>query len=225
MTRIALVEDDLYMREELWDILAKAGYEPLAITDFHDVAAQLIDLAPAATVLDINLPEESGFEICKKLKSKGVGPILVLTSRDALADELHALNLGADDYLCKPCHTDRLLARLHNLIQRFEGQQNLLDGDGFHLDPNTFTLYAQGHSLLLTANEGRLLLALMELSPKVVPQSALCEALWGTDEFVDENALQVNLTRLRKALRELDLDSRIETVRKEGYRLKERPVS
>lgn len=223
MARIVIIEDDPYMREELVDILAKAGLTPWAVTDFHDVSTQIAAQTPDAIVLDLNLPEESGFEICRKLKRKGLGPILVLTSRDALADELHALDLGADDYLCKPCHKDRLLARLQNLIQRFEGQQSLLDGGGFQLDPNTFTLYTQGHSVLLTANEGRLLLALMEHSPHVVPQPTLCEALWGTDEFVDENALQVNLTRLRKALRALDLDSRIETVRGEGYRLKEQP--
>jgi DNA-binding response OmpR family regulator len=221
MARIVIVEDDLYMREELADILAKAGYDAVALTDFHDVAAQCAALEPDAIVLDINLPEESGFELCRKFKRLGVGPVLVLTSRDALADELHALDLGADDYLCKPCHKERLLARLQNLLKRFAGQQNLLDGGGFLLDPNTFTLYAGNRSLLLSANEGRLLLALMQQRPEIVAKSQLCDALWGTDEFVDENALQVNFTRLRKALQPLALDTRIETVRGEGYRLRE----
>jgi DNA-binding response OmpR family regulator len=221
VARIAIVEDDPYMREELTSILAKAGYEVLPLTDFHDVTAQLVALKPAVTVLDINLPKESGFEICKRLAGKGVGAVLVLTSRDTLQDELHALDLGADDYLCKPCHADRLLARVQNLLKRFEGQQNLLDGGGFLLDPQTFTLYAGSRSLLLSANEGRLLLALLEGSPQLVSKLQLCDVLWGTSEFVDENALQVNLTRLRKTLRELDLDTRIETVRGEGYRLRE----
>jgi DNA-binding response OmpR family regulator len=211
------------MREELADILSKAGYEALALTDFHDVTAQCAALAPDALILDINLPEESGFELCKKLKRRGIGPILVLTSRDALHDELHALDLGADDYLCKPCHADRLLARLQNLLKRFESQQNLLDGGGFLLDPHTFTLYAGGDSLVLSSNEGRLLLTLLQHSPALVTKSQLCDVLWGTDEFVDENALQVNFTRLRKTLQPLALDTRIETIRGEGYRLMELP--
>jgi DNA-binding response OmpR family regulator len=209
------------MREELADVLSKAGFEVHVLTSFHDVTSQCVALAPSAIVLDINLPVESGFELCKKLKRQGVGPVLVLTSRDALQDELHALDLGADDYLCKPCHAERLVARVQNLLKRFEGTQHLLDGGGFQLDPNTFTLFAGGDSLLLSANEGRLLLALLEQSPRLVSKSQLCDALWGTSEFVDENALQVNLTRLRKALRALDLDTRVETVRGEGYRLTE----
>jgi DNA-binding response OmpR family regulator len=209
------------MREELADILGKTGYEAVALADFHDVAAQLVTLRPQAVVLDINLPEESGFELCKQLKGKGVGPVLVLTSRDCLQDELHALDLGADDYLCKPCHADRLIARLQNLLKRFEGQANLLNGGGFLLDSQTFTLYVGSNSLALSTNEGRLLLALVHQSPQLVSKSQLCDALWGTDEFIDENALQVNLTRLRKTLQRVGLDARIETVRGEGYRLRE----
>jgi DNA-binding winged helix-turn-helix (wHTH) protein len=100
----------------------------------------------------------------------------------------------------------------------------LLDGGGFHLDPRTFTLYAHGRSTLLSANEGTLLLTLLRHSPEVVSKAVLCEALWGTSEFIDHNALQVNLTRLRKALAPLGLDSRVQTLRGQGYRLAASPV-
>ncbi len=225
MTRIVIVEDDPFMREELTDLLSKSGYEALSISDFYDETPQIAALTPDLVLLDLNLPNQSGFEICKALKSKGIGPVLVLTSRDKLQDELHALGLGADDYLTKPCHMDRLLARIENLLRRFEGQQGLLDGGGFLLDPNTFTLYVGNRSLLLSANEGRLLLTLLHHSPDMVIKSELCEALWGTSEFVDENALQVNLTRLRKTLRQLSLDDRIETIRGQGYRLRKQVIS
>lgn len=225
MARIVIIEDDPFMREELMDLLNKAGYEALSITDFHDVAVQIVTLASDLILLDLNLPEQSGFEICRTLKAKGIGPVLVLTSRDKLQDELHALDLGADDYLNKPCHKERLLARIQNLLRRFEGQQGLLDGGGFLLDPNTFTLYVGNRSLLLSANEGRLLLTLLQHSPNLVSKSKLSEVLWGTDEFVDENALQVNFTRLRKTLHRLNLDDRIETIRGQGYRLREQVSS
>lgn len=201
-------------------MLQKAGYEVMAIDDFHDIVPQIVALAPDLVLLDINLPEQSGFEICKSLKSKGIGPILILTSRDKLQDELHGLHLGADDYLTKPCNRDRLLARIQNLLRRFEGQPGLIDGGNFLLDPNTFTLYKGLQSLLLSANEGRILLALVQNRPDVVSKSALSELLWGTDQYIDENALQVNLTRLRKTLRQLNLENQVETVRGQGYRLK-----
>ncbi|MDF1508993.1 response regulator transcription factor [Robertmurraya sp. DFI.2.37] len=220
MAKIIIVEDDVWMREELMDILRKAGYEVSAITNFHDIAHQIATLAPDLVLLDINLPEQSGFVICKSLKSKGLGPILILTSRDKLQDELHGLHLGADDYLTKPCNRDRLLARIQNLLRRFEGQPGLIDGGSFSLDPNTFTLYKGTHSLVLSPNEGKILLALVQNRPDLVSKKALSELLWGTDQFIDENALQVNLTRLRKTLRQLNLEEQIETVRGQGYRLR-----
>ncbi|GIN63363.1 DNA-binding response regulator [Robertmurraya siralis] len=220
MSKITIIEDDVWMREELMDILRKAGYEVSAVTSFHDIAHQIATLAPDLVLLDINLPEQSGFEICKSLKSKGLGPILILTSRDKLQDELHGLHLGADDYLTKPCNRDRLLARIQNLLRRFEGQPGLIDGGSFSLDPNTFTLYKGTHSLVLSPNEGKILLALVQNRPDLVSKKALSELLWGTEQFIDENALQVNLTRLRKTLRQLNLEEQIETVRGQGYRLR-----
>ncbi|MGN7938698.1 response regulator transcription factor [Virgibacillus sp. 6R] len=220
MARIIIVEDDSLLREELMDMLQKAGYEVLAIDDFHEIIPKIVALAPGLVLLDINLPEQSGFEICKSLKSKGIGPILILTSRDKLQDELHGLHLGADDYLTKPCNRDRLLARIQNLLRRFAGQPGLIDGGNFLLDPNTFTLYKGTESLLLSSNEGRILLALVQNRPDVVSKSTLSELLWGTDQYIDENALQVNLTRLRKTLRQLNLENQVETVRGQGYRLK-----
>lgn len=221
MARIMIVEDDVLLREELTDILQKASYEVSVITEFSDVVTQIVTLAPDLVLLDINLPEQSGFEICKSLKAKGIGPILILTSRDKLQDELHGLDLGADDYLTKPCNRDRLLARIQNLLRRFQGQRGFVEGGGFLLDPNTFTLYKDAQSLLLSANEGKILLTLVQHSPEIVSKSTLSEVLWGTDQYIDENALQVNLTRLRKTLRPLDLAHQIETIRGQGYRLRE----
>lgn len=220
VAKVTIVEDDEWMREELFDILQKAGYEVVAITDFHNVVAQIVTLVPDLILLDINLPEQSGFEICKGLNSKGIGPILMLTSRDKLQDELHGLSLGADDYLIKPCNRDRLLARIENLLRRFSRQPGLIDGGSFSLDPNTYTLYKGSESLLLSANEGKILLALVRNRPKTVSKSTLSKLLWGTDQYIDENALQVNLTRLRKTLRQLNLENQIETIRGQGYRLR-----
>lgn len=223
MARIIVVEDDIYMREELIDLLNKAGYEALAISNFENTVSKLLELAPDLILLDINLPYKSGFEICKSLKAKGMSNILMLTARDKLQDELHALGLGADDYLTKPCNMERLLARIKNLLRRTSKYepQGLLNGGNFRIDPNTFTIYIDKTSYILPPNEGKILLTLLINSPKVVTKAELCHAIWNTNEFIDENALQVNFTRLRKTLRNFGIDHRIETVRGQGYRLRE----
>ena len=223
MARIMVVEDDVYMREELTDLLRKSGYETASLFDFENAIPEITEYSPDLVLLDINLPFHSGFEICKELKAKQLGTVLVLTARDKLQDELHALGLGADDYLTKPCNMERLLARIKNLLRRKEEQirQGLLDGNGFLLDPNTFTIYVGKSSSLMPPNEGKILLELLKKSPNLVTKHELCNVLWGTEECIDENALQVTFTRLRKTLREFGLEERIETVRGQGYRLKE----
>ena len=101
MARIMVVEDDVYMREELTDLLRKSGYETASLFDFENAIPKITEYSPDLVLLDINLPFHSGFEICKELKAKQLGTVLVLTARDKLQDELHALGLGADDYLTK----------------------------------------------------------------------------------------------------------------------------
>lgn len=222
MKRIAVVEDELYMREELCSLLRKAGYEALEITVFEDAAEQMTALAPDLVLLDINLPEISGFQICRDLKQKTAIPVLVLTSRDQMQDELQALRLGADEYLTKPCRGERLLARITNLLKPYEGRANLLEGDGFLLDRGTYTLYIHNTSVVLPKNQGKLLEVL--LTGELTTAEQLCHALWGTTEFIDENALQVNLTRLKKTMASLGMRQKIVSVRGVGYRL-EGPVA
>ena len=219
MKRIAVVEDEVYTREELCNMLEKAGYSALAVTAFENAAEQLTALAPDLVILDLNLPEISGFQICWDLKQKTSIPILVLTSRDQMSDELQALRLGADEYLTKPCRKERLLARIANILKRFEGRSNLLEGQGFLLDRGTYTLYIDNTSVILPRNQGKLLEALLAGGNQLVTSKQLCRALWDTTEFIDENALQVNLTRLKKTMANLGMKQKVVAVRGLGYRL------
>ncbi len=170
-------------------------------------------------VLDINLPGISGFQICRELKQKSAIPVLILTSREHLKDELHALELGADEYLTKPCHKERMLARISNVLKRYEGRPNLLEGHGYLLDRQTYTLYIHNTSLILPNNQGKLLETFLSHQNQTVTREELCMALWGTSEFIDENALQVNLTRLKKTMANLEMPDKIVPVRGVGYRL------
>ena len=219
MKRIAVVEDEVYMREELCNMLQKDGYLVEAITEFEDAARLLAALRPDLVILDLNLPEISGFQICQELKNKTAIPILVLTSRDQGKDELQAFQLGADEYLTKPCRKDRLLARVSNILKRYEGRTNLIEGLDFLLDQQTYTLYIHNTSVVLPKNQGKLLVALLASGDALVTTEQLCMALWGTTEYIDENALQVNLTRLKKTMSGLEMKQRIVAVRGMGYRL------
>ena len=221
MKKIVIVEDDAWMREELRDMFEKAGYEAHCITCFSNTLEDILSEGGDLILLDLNLPGMHGFEICRQAKRKSSVPILVLTSQDQLKDELHALQLGADEYLTKPCPASRLLARVENLLRRLAGREHMLEGDGFLLDYLTYTLYAGEKSILLSEKEGQVLEELMRHQGEVVEKGALFQALWGTSEYIDENALQVNMTRLRSTLRKVGLRERVVTVRGVGYRLAE----
>ena len=231
MKRIAVVEDEPLMREELALMLRKAGYEVEEITEFEQVPEQIEQLSPDLAVLDLNLPGTSGFQICREIKGKNSFPVLVLTSRDQLKDELHALEQGADEYLTKPSRRERLLARVSNVFKRYEARANLLEGPGFLLnllegpgfllDRRTYTVYINNNSAILPKNQGRLLETFLSRSDRTATKDDLCTALWGTAEYIDENALQVNLTRLKKTMAGLGMEQKITPIRGVGYRLED----
>ena len=103
-------------------------------------------------------------------------PVLVLTSRDQMKDELRALELGADEYLTKPCRRERILARVSNVLKRYEGRANLLEGPGFLLDRQTYTLYINNSSIVLPKNQGKLLEIFLSRSDRTVTKDELCTA-------------------------------------------------
>lgn len=217
MSRIVIVEDDRYLREELLHTFEKAGYDAAAPASFEAVEAEVAALRPDLVVLDVNLPGKSGYDLCRSLKAKSSFPILILTARDTLADELTALGLGADDFLAKPCHPDRLLARAARLLQTWHRLRSLLSAGPLTLDTDTYKLTWRGRVLLLPETEGKILRFLMERCPDTVGRGELFSAVWGTDEFVDENILQVNMSRLRKNLAGIGLGDAVKNIRGKGY--------
>ncbi|MBS7007698.1 response regulator transcription factor [Anaerostipes sp.] len=217
MKKIVIAEDELFMREELVSILEKEGYETDCLVTFADAAQEILDRSPDLVLLDLNLPGITGFKICRSIRKKSSVPVLVLTSRDQLKDELHALNMGADEYLTKPCHKSRLTARIFNLLRRYEDRESFAEIKGIRLDKQTYTVYMDGHSAVLPENQGKIMELLMEHQGKVVEKSIFFETLWGTKEYIDENALQVNMTRLKKTMKKLHIPYKIETKRGIGY--------
>lgn len=219
MSRIVVAEDDVYLREELVSMFIKRGYSAEGISSFHDTEKEILKRSPDLLVLDINLPGRSGFELCRSLKSKASFPVLILTARDALPDELYALGLGADDFLTKPCHPDRLCARVERLLQTYEKVKNMIESCGIVLDLDTYKVVYKDKHVVLSETEGKILSLLLGNTPQVVSRQRIYKELWGGEEYVDENVLQVNMTRLRKSLEEVGLRDSLQTVRGHGYRL------
>ena len=126
MSTIVIVEDDIFLREELEHTFIKEGYNAVSISSFEEPEKEMLEKEPDLIVLDVNLPGKSGFELCKWLKARVSVPILILTARDGLTDELYALGLGADDFLTKPCHPKRLAARAERLLKTYRKVRNLV---------------------------------------------------------------------------------------------------
>lgn len=217
--RILIIEDDIFLREELIHTFQKEGYSVMSISSFQSPEQEIINSHPSLVVLDINLPGKSGFELCKWLKGRCSFPILILTARDTLEDELNALGLGADDYLTKPCHPERLRARAVRLLDTYRKVPDLLQIGDLSFDTETCKVMWKNDSLALPETEGRLLKLLMEQAPAIVSKDYIAMEIWGGTEYVDENILQVNMTRLRKNLDKIGLKSIIQTVRGQGYTL------
>lgn len=219
MIKIVIVEDDEYLREEIIMTFKKKGYSVSGISSFAAPEQDILNLHPDLVVLDINLPGKSGFELCKWLKARTSFPILILTARDKLNDELTALGLGADDFLIKPCHPDRLLARAGRLLQTYGKVKNVIQCGELSLDTDTYKLVLKDRHMILPETEGKILRLLMEKHPQLVSRAELFSVVWCTGEFVDENILQVNMTRLRKSLSEMGLGNIVMTIRGQGYQL------
>lgn len=220
MKKIVIIEDELFMREELKYILDKEGYDTFCITKFSNVVNEIISASPDLVLLDLNLPRISGFEICKGIRDKSNVPILVLTGRDQMKDELHALDIGADEYINKPCHKDRLLARITNLMRRLDDRKNFIEVKDIKLDLQTYTINIKGKATILPENQGKIMELLLQNYQEVVTKESLIKKLWGTTEYIDENAIHVNMTRLKKSLHNLNSDYKIITIRGIGYSLK-----
>lgn len=220
MKKIIIIEDELFMREELKYILDKEGYDTFCITRFSNVVNEIISASPDLVLLDLNLPRISGFEICKGIRDKSNVPILVLTGRDQMKDELHALDIGADEYINKPCHKDRLLARITNLMRRLDDRKNFIEVKDIKLDLQTYTINIKGKATILPKNQGKIMELLLENYQEVVTKESLIKKLWGTTEYIDENAIHVNMTRLKKSLHNLNSNYKIVTIRGIGYSLK-----
>lgn len=220
MSRIVIVEDEEIIREELESFLRKYGYETEALSDFENILGDVMKSDADLVLLDLNLPVYDGYHICKEIRKKSDVPIIVVTSRDSEIDELMSMNLGADDFVTKPYNTQILLARISSVLKRTVGgcsSQDIVSYRGLKLNMSSATICYSGSELELTKNEVKILSYLVKNKGSIVSRDALMEHLWKSEYFADDSTLTVNMTRLRKKLREVGMEDPIQTKRGLGY--------
>ena len=217
--KIFIIEDEPAIREELEQLLGKYGYDCVSSDDFQNIGETALDAQADLILLDINLPYQDGFQVCGSIRQKSNVPIIILTSRNTDFDELMGLNIGADDFVSKPYNGQVLLARIQKILARtYEVQSNtLLTHKGLTLNLLRATISHNGNEKELTKNELGILRLLMLNKGNIIPRDAIIDELWQSEEFIDENTLNVNVVRLRKKLAEIGLPDYLETKRGMGY--------
>lgn len=223
MQKILIVEDDEKLRKELEKFLNNNGYKAEGLEKYDNCITDIIQSKSDLILLDINLPYSDGEYICKEIRKTSEVPIIMITSRDNEMDELISINYGADDYITKPYNTQILLARIASILKRAnksELEKSKIDCTEFVLNISESKLEREDKEIELTKNESKILQCLVKNRNKIVSREELMDYLWNTDEFVDDNTLTVNITRVRNKLEEIGLKEMIETKRGQGYILK-----
>jgi len=222
MAKILLVEDDISLIQGLEYALVKEGFSVETAVNADEgmkiAGSESFDLL----LLDVNLPDRSGFELCRELRQQSPVPVIFLTACDEEYNVVRGLDQGGDDYITKPFRINELMSRINAVLRRTAGvrEESVIRSGDISLDRRTARLTRKGENLDLTATEIRLVGALMSNQGCVVTREKLMEQLWDREEhYVDSNTLSVYIRRLREKLEEDAGNPRyIETVRGLGYR-------
>jgi two-component system, OmpR family, response regulator QseB len=213
--RVLIVEDDESIAAGMAAMLKAEGYAVDAVPTLGQATVALRVESFDGVLLDLNLPDGDGLAWLARLRAQGVGiPVLILSARDALPDRVAGLDEGADDYLVKPFAPEELLARLRAALRRSEGRASpVLQHGDLVVDPAAHAVWRHGQPVDLRAKEFALLLVLLRARGQVVSRQRLLQSLYGFDEGLDSNALEVHVHHLRRKLGE----GLVKTIRGVGY--------
>ena len=217
--KILIVEYEPLIRNELTILLQSNGYETAAPDEFSDVTGQIKAEQPHLILLDIKLPGTSGFSLCTQIRTFSEVPIIFVTSCNTDMDELNSIMLGGDAFITKPYNTAILLAKIASLLRRAypvqQSEQMACGGAVLRLESSS--LDYNGQSVELTKNELKILYYLFKNAGKICARGDLVEFLWDNQLYVDDNALSVNINRIREKLAGIGLTDFIKTKHRQGY--------
>lgn len=214
MYKILLVEDDEIISKSIKQYLENWDFEVKQARDFKNITNEFTECNAHIVLLDLILPFYDGFYWCKEIRKISNVPIVFLSSASDNMNIVMAVNMGGDDFISKPFNVSVLLAKIQAILRRTYDMPNgisILEHKGIILNLNDFTLSYRDRSIELTKNEFRILETLLVNKGKIVSRDTLMMKLWQDDNYVEENTLTVNVTRLRKKLEDLGIDDFIKT--------------
>lgn len=215
--KILIVEDDSSMQEELKDLLENASYDALILNDFLHAKEYILKTNPDLVLLDVNIPYLNGELLLKELRKKSSVPVIILTSRASEIDEVLSISYGADDFITKPYNPTILLLRIQNVFKRVNQVKDKLKYRDLDVYQNRGVLTKDNLSIELTKNEMIIFLYLLNNQNRIVSRDELMSELWNNEEYVNDNALTVNISRLRTKLKDFGYSDVIETRKGQGY--------
>lgn len=219
MKKIFIVEDDKSICMELVEILENEGYAASYLTDFEHSKEEILAARADLILMDINIPGINGRNLLKEIRKESDIPVIMVTSRTSEMDEVLSMSYGADDYITKPYNPTILLLRIAAVLKRMEGSQNAASYRGAEVNFSKGTIRLGEKEQVLTKNEMIIFQRLLSSKDKIVSRDEIMTDLWDNEEYVNDNALTVNISRLRTKLADLGLPDAIETRKKQGYRL------
>ena len=217
--KILIVEDEKRLAIHLEDLLVENSYQVSVANDGKSAWEMVTTDAFDAIILDWLLPEISGLEICERLRKKGdKTPILFLTAQSAIGHRIKGFEVGADDYLTKPFHSEELLIRLASLIRRsHQPPISIFNSKGYTFDASKDFVYAEGKSIELSQKESSILTLLFQSVGSIISKKTFLSEIWGYDFDPKTKTLEVYVRMLRSKLDQLSPEKLIYTKRGEGY--------
>lgn len=200
--------------------LEKWSYTVQYVTDFEDVMKTFTTFDPQLVLMDIMLPFYNGYHWCTEIRKISKVPVIFLSSMSDNMNIVMAINMGGDEFIEKPFDLNVITAKIQALLRRtyaFQGMVNVIEHKGVMLNLNDATMTYKEEKLSLTKNDYKILQILLENAGRIVAREEIMTRLWESDEFIDDNTLTVNVTRLRKKLEEIGLEDYILTKKGIGY--------
>ncbi|HIR88996.1 MAG TPA: response regulator transcription factor [Candidatus Fimimorpha faecalis] len=220
MQKILIVEDDMVIANVLKQHLQKWNYEVKTVSDFKNVMECFLEFDPHMVLMDISLPFFNGYHWCTEIRKRSQIPVIFLSAASDNMNIVMAISMGGDDFIAKPFDLTVVTAKIQAWMRRtytFQNQIHVLERQGVVLNIGSAELSYQNKKIELTKNDFKIMQILMEYAPNVVPREEIMKRLWESDEFIDDNTLTVNITRLRKKLEENGIDDFIRTRKGIGY--------
>ena len=220
MNKILIIEDDKMIAESVKAHLNTWGYEAFVVKNFNDVLMDVTKLNPDLILLDIGLPFYNGFYWCKKIRENFKMPIIFLSSASDNMNIVMAMDMGADDFISKPFDLNVLTAKIRAMIRRsysYTGQMNALNHGGVIFNLMDDTVSFKEDKCNLSKTEAIIMTMLMENAGSIVSRDMIMTQLWDGGDFIDDNTLTVNITRIRKKLKDIGVENFIKTRKGIGY--------